>query len=272
MQPTSFFGERPEPPTESPSEAAVVTLQPTSFVGEILEPPTESPSEAAVVTVQPTSFVGEILEPPTESPSEAAVVTEAPTQGLPSEVPSLAPTSSPTALTENPSASKSPSTLIIDPTSKAPTKRKITPRPSQRPTQAPTSEGVASICVISSIPSRFNQSQWSGTDAALAMKQAISLTMGEPVANINVGYANQLCLTSPTMSPSFNPTSTPTSDTLRKLNTIEEIYKASASSATSSISSEEISVAAVAFIPLSFSIYKVLPGDYHRAISLNPIY
>ena len=122
--------------------------------------------------------------------------------------------------------------------------------------------------MISSIPSRFNQSQWSGTDAALAMKQAISLTMGEPVANINVGYANQLCLTSPTASPSFNPTS----DTIRKLNTIEEIYKASASSATSSISSEEISVAAVAFIPLSFSIYKVLPGDYHRAISLNPIY
>ena len=116
--------------------------------------------------------------------------------------------------------------------------------------------------MISSIPSRFNQSQWSGTDAALAMKQAISLTMGEPVANINVGYANQLCLTSPTMAPSFIPTSIPSLDEFRKLKTVDEIDRASIHSV---LSSEKMTVEAVVFVPVSFSIYKVLPGEYHHS-------
>ena len=107
----------------------------------------------------------------------------------------------------------------------------------------------------------FNQSQWSGTDAALAMKQAIALTMGEPIANINIGYASQLCLTSPTMSPSISPTSSPSSVPTAGIRMLQG--DADVTSALSEADgSNGMMVAAVPKIPLSFSIYKKLPGNF----------
>ena len=106
----------------------------------------------------------------------------------------------------------------------------------------------------------FNQTQWSGTDAALAMKQAIALTMGEPIANINIGYASQLCLTSPTMSPSISPTSSPSSVPSAGLRMLQGDAEAT-SALSEADGSHGMMLAAVPKIPLSFSIYKKLPGN-----------
>ena len=106
----------------------------------------------------------------------------------------------------------------------------------------------------------FNQSQWSGTDAALAMKQAIALTMGEPIANINIGYASQLCLTSPTMSPSISPTFSPSKEPTSGLRMLQSDIDVT-SALSEADGSHGIMLAAVPKVPLSFSIYKKLPGN-----------
>ena len=154
----------------------------------------------------------------------------------------------------------------------------ITTSPTISPTTVPTEDpsslapligdATASICIISSIPSRFNQSEWSGTDAALAMKQAIALTMGQPVDAIEIGYASQLCLTSPTTAPSISPTQNPTVQPStasfsgrRLLQNAKDVSLAAILSMSKAIGNHDMTIDALSIIPLSFSIYKALPGN-----------
>ena len=133
------------------------------------------------------------------------------------------------------------------------------------PSYLPTSSPLilfprASLCVISSIPSRYNQSTWSGTDASEAMMQAIAIIMGVPVSTLHCGYADQLCLLSPTRSPSVPP-----AKSARKV--LREDSISSYSRSFSDTSYRQTMETANFFHPrepLSFSITKDIPGMYHK--------
>ena len=139
---------------------------------------------------------------------------------------------------------------------------------------APTTlENVASLCVISSIPSRFNQSTWSGTDASAAMMQAIALSMGVPISMVHCGYADQLCRESPTGAPTLRPTMIPAEfvdftekpsvAVARVRKVVDGSSFASKTFTTSSFhrrSPIQPDSTSQPFKLLSFSIYRAIPG------------
>ena len=106
-----------------------------------------------------------------------------------------------------------------------------------------------SICVISSINSRFDQVLWSGTDASKSMAEAIAASMGVPVETVVCGLASQLCLTSPTGAPTSYPTRRPKT----RLSLLED---------GSSFSLASLIIDRSRTKELSFSITKEVPGFY----------
>ena len=136
--------------------------------------------------------------------------------------------------------------------------------PSWRPTSVPTRapyvvSKMASICLISAIPARYNQSAWSGTDASEAMMQAIAISMGVPVSYVQCGYAEQLCLLSPTRAPSISPTTS-----FRKMQGKERLTS-DAFPITSTVERQIMAITDVLPVKrlLSFSITKIIPGKDH---------
>ena len=103
-----------------------------------------------------------------------------------------------------------------------------------------------SVCVISSINSRFDQVLWSGTDASKSMAEAIAVSMGIPVETVVCGIASQLCLTSPTSAPTSSPSVRPKT----RLSIHGEGSSFSLAAATGVVRTKE----------LSFSITKDVPG------------
>jgi Ice-binding-like len=137
-----------------------------------------------------------------------------------------------------------------------------------------------SICVISTINARYRQGLWSGSDAARAMIEAISISMGVPVEAVSCGFASQLCLTSPTGAPSLapsggpslrptgvptaTPTSPPTIKPTRRVKVMSSGNLLERSDILPLIEAEDDSIK-----PLSFSIYREVPGkDCFNTISL----
>ena len=151
---------------------------------------------------------------------------------------------------EGPSISSIPNRFIL-----------TTSLPSHGPTSSPLIFFErATLCVISSIPSRYNQSTWSGTDASEAMMQAIAIIMGVPVSTLHCGYADQLCLLSPTRAPSITPVKS-----ARKV-LGEDFVPYSFHSSSDAINRQAMESSSF-FHPrklLSFSITKDIPGMYHN--------
>ena len=130
-------------------------------------------------------------------------------------------------------------------------------KPFSKPTRAPfVLSKMASLCIISAIPTRYNQSTWSGTDASEAMMQAIAFSMGVPVSTVQCGYAEQLCRLSPTRAPSAAPTSS----------SRNKLGQGLLSSHSLSINAprERGAMETTGVLPasrlLSFSITKIIPG------------
>ena len=142
-------------------------------------------------------------------------------------------------------------------------------KPSSLSSSPASLANVASLCIISSVPSQFNQSAWKGTDVAAVMMEAIALSMGVPVSVINYGYADQLCLRSPTNAPTLRPTMTPTVTVARVRNLLDESSFASKAlnfnfiHRRSPVQQETVSQP---FKPLSFSIYRIVPGDLNEIL------
>ena len=223
----------------------------SSMVGNILSPSTITIGASASLDGRALSetiviFIGDSIA---HLPVVPAVYT------VPSSVPSMFPTF---ASTESP----------------------ISLFPSSQPSflsSAPTSlMNIASLCVISSIPSQFNQSTWSGTDASEAMMQAIAISMGVPVSMVHCGYADQLCRESPTGAPTLRPTMVPTESVNFSEKTsvaIESVRKvlddglfASNALTISSIhrrSPVHPDIASRLVKLLSFSIYRAIPGKQY---------
>jgi hypothetical protein len=79
------------------------------------------------------------------------------------------------------------------------------PVPSFFPTERPTfTQGT--VCITVSILTIVAQDDWLRADSVLAMKQAIASSMDVPVSAIEVNYADQMCESAPTSSPTPNPT------------------------------------------------------------------
>ena len=121
----------------------------------------------------------------------------------------------------------------------------FTRRPAKQPSDPMFRKG--SVCVISSINSRFNQGLWSGTDAPEAMMQAISISMGVNIGAVQFGLARQLCLNSPTGAPSARPS--PRHVKISKPSSGELVLTDYSRLLTAAVTK-----------PLSFSIYRDVPG------------
>ena len=125
-----------------------------------------------------------------------------------------------------------------------------------------------SICVISSINAKFGQAMWSGTDAGKAMIEAVAITMGVPTESVAVGFASQLCLTSPTGAPTVFPTFKPSRRPTAR--PISDLYLKE-SKATHYRSAPLQAIGGIHTLvdepdptkELSFSIYMSVPGDFH---------
>jgi hypothetical protein len=88
------------------------------------------------------------------------------------------------------------------------------------PAPSPPVEHLELVCIVFAIPSSFDLTQWNGTAASLAMRQAISLILKVNIEYVAFGYTATLCPTpaptsppssSPSLSPSLAPSLAPTS-------------------------------------------------------------
>ena len=211
---------------------------------------------------------------PTAAPSRRRSILSAAPTHYPIPVPSVAPsmdqpTSTPTNEVDTlpfsglvPAASPSPVTLSHSPTIHYPTVNSFMPSSSSDDNDSTNSDDkdgevlpMKSICIISAIPARYNQKLWSGSNAALAMGQAIAVTMGVLLDDVVCGFANQLCLTSPTVSPTSSP-----DHSEKKSKTSRALTHYVASMGDVHHRREALAESAK---PLSFSLYRSIPGELH---------
>lgn len=95
------------------------------------------------------------------------------------------------------------------------------------------------------------------------MMQAIAMNMGVPVDDLQCGFANQLCLTSPTASP----TQTPVAITAQRSRSADSHLNYDSLDLLDV--SRDGSAPAIVTKPLVFSVYRDIPGIVNNHLNAS---
>ena len=97
------------------------------------------------------------------------------------------------------------------------------------------------------------------------MMEAIAISVGVPLSELSSGYASELCRTSPTGAP----TPSPISNRMLEMTTAADVRTGHGAMEDMK---HGVTMAVTAVRPLSFSIYRVVPGKQSSANQFLPLY